>query len=133
MVLVDDDADIRRVLNVLLIQDGIEIIGEAGDGEQAISLTAELQPHAIVIDFMMPVLDGAAATLEITRRWPTIIVIGLTAGDASARQRLQASGAHVVFDKTEIIEVVEWIGRCRSQRPLTPLRPRPKKVISLGS
>lgn len=113
VVLVDDDADIRRVLSTLLIQEGIDVVGQAEDGEKAINIVGRSQPNVVVMDLMMPILGGDDAAREIAARWPEIIIVGLTAGDASARDRLLEAGSHVVFDKTEIIQILDWFAQER--------------------
>jgi CheY-like chemotaxis protein len=68
LVLVDDDSQSRRVLRKLVERStSFEIVGEASDGAEAVSLVAELQPDAVIMDMHMPVMDGAAATREIKR------------------------------------------------------------------
>jgi DNA-binding NarL/FixJ family response regulator len=71
IVIADDQASVREGLVLLL--DGlpdIEVVGAAGDGEQAIRLVAEQHPAAILLDLHMPVLDGIAATRALTAEHP---------------------------------------------------------------
>ena len=64
---------------------------------------------------MMPLLDGAQTMAWITEQWPDVIMIGLTAGDFQAHVRLLSSGARAVFDKTQIIDLLDWLaGQNRS-------------------
>lgn len=111
VVLADDDTDMRRVLSTLLTQEGIDVVGEAGDGEKAIELVGELRPDVVVMDLMIPTLGGADAAREIAARWPSVTIAGLTAGDSSAHKRLLEAGSHVVFDKTDIIQVLDWFAQ----------------------
>ncbi len=66
-VLVADDQALVRggFVALLAAQQGIEVVGEADDGEQAVRLTRELRPDVVLMDIRMPVLDGLAATRTI--------------------------------------------------------------------
>lgn len=130
VVLADDDADIRRLLSTLLTQDGIDVVGEADDGEKAIEVVGELQPSFVVMDLMMPTLGGAEATREIAARWPGVIIVGLTAGDSSARDCLLEAGSHIVFDKIDVIEMLDWFTQqwqCRRRDNSIPSRLKTKR------
>jgi two-component system, chemotaxis family, protein-glutamate methylesterase/glutaminase len=76
-VLIADDSQLTRmVIRDLLARDpGITIIGEACDGSQAVELTCQLKPDLVLLDVMMPVMDGLTAVMEIMARCPTPILI----------------------------------------------------------
>jgi two-component system, NarL family, response regulator LiaR len=79
VLLVDDHAVVRSGLGaVIAVSDDITLVGEAGDGEQAIQLCERLQPDVVVMDLLMPKMDGVAATEGIHKRWPQIKIIALT-------------------------------------------------------
>ena len=63
---------------ILLLFDDIELVGQADSGAEAVRLCAETQPDVVLMDLVMPGMDGAAATREILRRCPTIRVLVLT-------------------------------------------------------
>jgi DNA-binding NarL/FixJ family response regulator len=69
ILLVDDHAVVREGLRAFLgVQDGFEIVGEAADGEEAVERAAELEPDVILMDLVMPKLDGVSAMRELRRR-----------------------------------------------------------------
>jgi NarL family two-component system response regulator LiaR len=79
VLLVDDHAVVRSGLGAfLLVFDDLELIGEASGGEQAVMLCEKLQPDVVLMDLVMPGMDGAAATRVIRERWPDIQVVALT-------------------------------------------------------
>jgi len=79
VLLVDDHAVVRSGLGaVLLSYDGMTLVGEAGNGLEAVGLCEKLQPDVVLMDLMMPVMDGVAATAAIHKKWPDINIIALT-------------------------------------------------------
>lgn len=76
-VLIADDSQLTRmVLKDLLAHDrDIRVVGEAGDGREAVQLTAELRPDLVLMDVMMPVMDGLTAVIEIMANCPTPILV----------------------------------------------------------
>ncbi len=79
VLLVDDHAMVRRGMRDFLgLHDDLEVVGEANDGLAALEATAEFAPDVVVMDLMMPGLDGIAATAELKRRHPTVQVVAIT-------------------------------------------------------
>ncbi len=79
IMLVDDHTMVRRGLATFLkVFDDMELVGEAADGESAIQLCAHILPDVILMDMMMPDMDGVTATGIIRKRFPTVQVIALT-------------------------------------------------------
>jgi DNA-binding NarL/FixJ family response regulator len=69
ILLVDDHAVVREGLRAFLaLQDGFEVVGEAADGEEAVARAAELEPDVILMDLVMPGLDGVSAMRELRRQ-----------------------------------------------------------------
>ena len=69
VLLVDDHAVVRRGLHGFFeLLDDIEVVGEAEDGQRAVELVGELEPDVVLMDLLMPVMDGIAATAEIKAR-----------------------------------------------------------------
>jgi DNA-binding NarL/FixJ family response regulator len=81
VLLVDDHALFRAGLTSLLNAWGVEVVGQAGDGQEAITRTRELQPELIFMDINMPTLGGLEATRAIKSEFPGVKVIMLTVSD----------------------------------------------------
>ncbi|MAU00034.1 MAG: DNA-binding response regulator [Anaerolineaceae bacterium] len=78
-MLVDDHTMVRRGLATFLqISDDLELVGEADNGEEAIELCARLLPDVILMDMVMPDMDGVTTTRLIRQQFPTVQVIALT-------------------------------------------------------
>ncbi|MEU8890001.1 response regulator transcription factor [Streptomyces sp. NPDC048442] len=82
MLIVDDQPLVRRGLSLILSPDpSFEVVGEAGDGAQAVALARELRPDVVVMDIRMPVLDGVGATRELAATVPDCRVLALSTFD----------------------------------------------------
>jgi NarL family two-component system response regulator LiaR len=79
VLVVDDDQGFREMLRDFLIDDGFDVVGEASDGEEAVTLTEQLLPEVVLMDLRMPRMDGIEATRVIKAARPTIQVIILSA------------------------------------------------------
>ena len=93
IVIADDQASVREGLVLLLGGlPGIDVVGAAADGEQALALVAEHDPDAILLDLHMPVLDGIGATRRLAAEHPGVAIVVLTtyADDGSVIEALQA-------------------------------------------
>ncbi|HEX8917013.1 MAG TPA: response regulator transcription factor [Chloroflexota bacterium] len=93
VLVVDDQALIREGLQTLLdLSQGIDVVGVAADGEEAVRLVAETNPDVVLMDLRMPRCDGVEATRRITQGFPTVRVVVLTtyADDASILGALEA-------------------------------------------
>jgi DNA-binding NarL/FixJ family response regulator len=83
VLVVDDQALIRDSFRLILdLEPDIEVIGEAGDGREAVARTRELEPDVVLMDVRMPVLDGLGATQALTRAGAAARVLILTTYDA---------------------------------------------------
>ncbi|MFI6317226.1 response regulator [Nonomuraea sp. NPDC050556] len=93
VVVADDQSAVREGLALLLdTLPGIQVVGQAADGEAAVERVAELRPHVVLMDLTMPRCDGVTATRLITERHPGTRVVVLTtyADDESILGALQA-------------------------------------------
>jgi DNA-binding NarL/FixJ family response regulator len=112
VVIADDQASVRQGLVLLLGGlPGIEVVGAAADGEQALALVAEHKPDAILLDLHMPVLDGIGATRRLVAEHPKVAIVVLTtfADDSSVLDALHAGARSYLTkdaDHTEIAKAL---------------------------
>jgi DNA-binding NarL/FixJ family response regulator len=113
IVIADDQASVREGLVLLLGGlPGIDVVGAAADGEQALELVAEHQPDAILLDLHMPVLDGIGATRQLAAEHPGVAIVVLTTyvDDASVLEALRAGARSYLTkdaDRTDIAQALQ--------------------------
>ena len=112
IVIADDQASVREGLVLLLGGlPGIEVVGAAADGEQALALVAEHQPDAILLDLHMPVLDGIGTTRRLVAEHPDVAIVVLTTyvDDTSVLEALRAGARSYLTkdaDRTDIAQAL---------------------------
>ena len=112
VVIADDQASVREGLVLLLGGlPGIDVVGAAADGEQALELVAEHQPDAILLDLHMPVLDGIGATRRLVAEHPGVAIVVLTTyvDDTSVLEALRAGARSYLTkdaDRTDIAQAL---------------------------
>jgi len=114
VMLVDDHAVVRAGLaNVLGPESDIRIIGEAGDGFEAINKALELKPDVILMDIFMPRCSGLEATIAIKEKFPEANVLILTISDREEDlfQALRLGAQGYLLKSATITEVVEAVRR----------------------
>jgi len=113
LVIADDQASVREGLVLLLGGlPGIEVVGAAADGEQALELVAEHKPDAILLDLHMPVLDGIGATRRLVAEHPGVAIVVLTTyvDDTSVLEALRAGARSYLTkdaDRTDIARALQ--------------------------
>jgi NarL family two-component system response regulator LiaR len=95
VMIVDDHDMVRKGLATFLkVQSDLDLVAEAKDGQQAIDMCEEFQPEVILMDLVMPEMDGPEAIRAIRQRWPQIEIIALTSfHDKELVQRAVEAGA----------------------------------------
>jgi CheY-like chemotaxis protein len=115
VMIVDDHAVMRQGLAALLHnQPEITVVAEASDGQQAVDFALQYRPAVVLMDYSMPLLNGADATRKIKREVPEIVVIGLSMyGDPGTRKEMMAAGARYFLQKdVQSAELIQAIKRC---------------------
>ena len=107
----DDQSAFRQLLSILLgAEAGLELVGEASNGEQAVELAAREQPDVLLLDIAMPVLDGLEALPRIREVSPKTRVVMLTGlASKEVRRRALEAGAAAYVEKG--IDVTDLAGR----------------------
>ncbi|MFZ0042867.1 MAG: response regulator transcription factor [Solirubrobacteraceae bacterium] len=124
VLVVDDHAVVREGLRAFLeLQEGINVVGEAADGKQAIEQAQALQPDVILMDLVMPGLDGIGAMRAVHKLLPEIRVIVLTSflDDERLKPALQAGAAGYLLKDVEPSELARAVrSACADEAMIDP-------------
>jgi len=139
VLLTDDHALVRQGLKLLLSQDpDLEVVGEAGNGREAIEKAEQLKPDVVLMDLLMPVMDGLTAIGELRERLPEVEVIALTSvlEDASVVQAIKSGAIGYLLKDTQALDLCNSIkaaaqGRVQlspeaAARLVREIRPHPR-------
>ena len=111
VVVAEDEAIIRLDLKEILEEEGYEVVGETGRGDEAVDLVKQLEPDLAILDIKMPGMDGLAAAREISgeRRAAVLILTAFSQRDLIEQARDAGALAYLVkpFQKTELIPAIE--------------------------
>jgi response regulator NasT len=111
VLIAEDEALIRLDLREMLVEEGYDVCGEAGDGEQAVKLAEELRPDLVIMDIKMPIMDGLAAAERIAgaRLAAVVILTAFSQRDLVERARAAGAMAYLVkpFQKSDLVPAVE--------------------------
>ena len=119
VVIVDDHAMVRTGLATFFeISDDLDLVGQAVDGREAVALCERLQPDVILMDLVMPEMDGVAATRIIRKRWPQTEVIALTSFQEKdlVRDALQAGAIGYLLKNVSMGDLTESIRAAHAGR-----------------
>jgi NarL family two-component system response regulator LiaR len=120
VVLVDDHNVVRSGLGAfLMVYDDLELAGEASNGKEAVELCLRLQPDVVLMDLVMPEMDGAAATRIIREKCPKTQVIILTSfkEDNLIEDALKAGAIGYLLKNTSAEELAQAIRSAKLGRP----------------
>jgi DNA-binding NarL/FixJ family response regulator len=112
VLITDDHKVVRRGLcGFLELDPGLEVVGEASNGEEAVNLAQRLEPDVVLMDLLMPVMDGIEATRKIRRELPQVEVVALTSvlEDASVAGAIRAGAIGYLLKTTDADELCEAI------------------------
>jgi NarL family two-component system response regulator LiaR len=121
VMIVDDHAVVRSGLAAFLLAfDDLELVGEAGGGEEAVQLCPQVQPDVVLMDLVMPKMDGATATRAIRERCPEVQVIALTSfkEEELVQGVLQAGAISYLLKNVSADELVSAIRAAHAGRPI---------------
>ncbi|MEU9922778.1 response regulator [Streptomyces griseoluteus] len=111
VVIAEDEALIRLDLKEMLEEEGYTVVGEAGDGEQAVALAREHKPDLVILDVKMPKLDGISAAEKIAEESiaPVLMLTAFSQRDLVERARDAGAMAYLVkpFSKTDVVPAIE--------------------------
>ena len=111
VVIAEDEALIRMDLAEMLQEEGYEVVGQAGDGENAVKLAAEHRPDLVILDVKMPVLDGISAAERIgaEKIAPVLMLTAFSQRELVERARDAGAMAYLVkpFSKADLVPAIE--------------------------
>jgi DNA-binding NarL/FixJ family response regulator len=125
VLLVDDQALFREALATLLdVSAGVEVVGEAGDGDEALRRTAEVNPDVVLMDLRMPRVDGIAATKRLRARTdpPDVVVLTTFDTDENVLRALRAGASGFLLKDTPPERIVDAVRKVAAGDPI--LSPR---------
>jgi DNA-binding NarL/FixJ family response regulator len=111
LLLVDDHKLLRQGLRRAVEEAGFEVVGEAGDGEEAIRLAIELQPDLVLMDVTMPVLDGIEATrrLRVSAPEARVVILTMHGEEETIAQALRAGAVAYLLKDCSTDQVAETL------------------------
>lgn len=112
LLLVDDHTVVRQGLKMVLsLEPDLDVIGEAANGQEALELVAHLAPQVVLMDLLMPVMDGVTAIRQLKRNHPEIEVVALTSvlEDRLVIDAVEAGAAGYLLKETGPEELIEAI------------------------
>jgi two-component system, response regulator PdtaR len=111
VLIAEDEALIRLDLREMLIEEGYDVVGEAGDGETAVRLAEEVKPDLVILDIKMPIMDGlqAAEKIATARLAPVVILTAFSQRELVERARAAGAMAYLVkpFQKSDLVPAIE--------------------------
>ena len=112
VMIVDDHDMVRKGLATFLkVNADLELVGEARDGREALQMCAQVQPDVVLMDLVMPEMDGTSATRFIRERWPHVQIIALTSFQEQelVREVLQAGAIGYLLKNVTVDDLADAI------------------------
>lgn len=110
VVLADDHAGFREGLKEMLLTDeGIEVVGEAGDGAEAVEIAEQVRPDVVVLDLAMPIMDGREALGLILRNVsppPGVVILTMHDGAGQKRELLRMGASAFLAKSASLAEIL---------------------------
>ncbi len=119
VVLADDHNVVRQALRKLIdAEQDLKVVGEARDGIEAVNLVMDLQPDILVVDLMMPGLNGLAVTHQVRKRAPGtgVVVLSMHADDAYVLKALKSGASAYVLKDSDSTDLIRAIRRAADGR-----------------
>ena len=120
ILIADDHAILRKGIRALLsTEPDLEVVGETGDGLETVAQAAALKPDVILMDLVMPVMSGTAATEAIRERWPHVQVIALTSFQEKdfVQKALQAGAISYLLKNVSVDDLADAIRAAHVGQP----------------
>lgn len=136
VLVADDQAAVREGLATLLdLTPGIDVVGQARDGAQAVQLVAEHAPDVVLMDLHMPGMDGIQATEQITREHPATRVVVLTtyADDASIQGALRAGALGYLTKDADRVQIARAVQAAAGGQSVLDEAVQRKLIAAIGS
>ena len=123
VVIAEDEAIVRLDLKEILEEEGYEVVGETGRGDEAVTLVRDLEPDLAILDIKMPGMDGLSAAREITAEQRSAVLILTAFSQRNLIEEARDAGALAYlikpFQKTELIPAIEVaLGRHQEMKAL---------------
>jgi chemotaxis response regulator CheB len=112
VLVVDDDREVRLLVRIAINDcEGVEVVGEARNGEEAVREVGRLRPDVVIMDLKMPVMDGVEATKRVKQMAPKTTVYSFSSiEDASLHAAMKEAGATKQFGRDQLDEMLGQLG-----------------------
>lgn len=133
LLLVEDHNLVRQSIRAFLEHAGINVVGEAGDGVEAVRLAYELQPDVVLMDIHLPRMNGIEASRQIRQQFPQTHLIALTAYNERAYQRamVEIGAGAFVLKTAEFSDLLDVIRRVMTAATVPPFPDAGEPVATL--